>query len=131
LRIVPKWFEKDLKIIDPDYVVVYNPEYDVFEIKSRIAIRKGNVPKWLVFNLAVFKQLNQAALENLRYRKHLGKKYAKKGEYLKWIKEMNAEAKAKRKQVALEMQAEGYIRIHNFGRKKYFDFGGHYGTKKP
>lgn len=130
MRIVPEHFKKNLKLIDPDYVAIYNPEYDVFEIKSRQKIMKGDVPKWLVFNLAIFKELNDEALTNLRYRKWLGRKYAKKGEYLKWIKEMNAEAKAKRRQIALEQQAEGYIKIHNFGKKKYFDFGASYGRTK-
>jgi len=131
LRTVPNWFKKDLKIIDPNYRAIYNPEYDLFEIKNRIEIRKANVPKWLVFNLAVFKELNEEALTNLRYRKYLGRKYSKKGEYLKWIQSMNSEAKLKRRQLALERMAEGFIKIQNFGKKKYFDFGGHYGTKKP
>lgn len=126
LRPIPEWWKKDLKRLDPNYTTVYNPEYDVFEIKSREAIRKGNVPKWLVFNLAIFKELNEEALTNLRYRKWLGRKYTTTAERIKWIKEMNEEAKAKRREIALEMIAEGFIRIHNFGRKKYFDFGGHY-----
>jgi len=132
LRIVPKWFDKELRLIDPDYRAVYNPNYDCFEIKSRLAIRRGNVPLWLVYNLAVFKpsELNQQALENLRHRKYLGRKDDTTAKRIKRIKDMNEEAKLKRRKIAYEMMTEGFLKIDQFHKKKYFDFGGHYGTKK-
>lgn len=121
MKPIPRWFERELKLLDPKYFVVYNDHYDYFEIKHTVRmIRHG---KELISkpNLATFKVLNDAAMTNLRYRKHLGLKFqGDTDKYLNWIRSMNKESKAKSRQLGLEMMTEGYMRIYNLGRKTYF-----------
>jgi len=71
--------------------------------------------------LAVFRKLNDRALDRLRERKFMGRKYSgdsKKN--LNYLKSLNVESKKKKKEMAMEMMAEGYVRIHNLDRKKIF-----------
>jgi len=118
---LPKWFERELEIIDSTYYVVFNREYQYYEIKKEMNVIKDGELVIVKPTLAVFRRLNDRALENLRERKHTGRKYARDPMlYLKYLNNLNKEAKAKKKELAMEIMAEGYIRIHNLGRRKIF-----------
>jgi len=117
----PKWFERELQIIDDTYFVVFNREYEYYEIKKQMNVVKNGELVVVKPTLAVFRRLNERALNNLRERKHMGIKYAgDPKKYLKYINSLNVEAKKKKQQLAIETMAEGYMRIHNLGRKTIF-----------
>lgn len=123
---VPKWFSRELKMIDPSYYVQFNDHYGYFEIKKRVHyyVMDGwgrSEERLEAPSLATFKLLNDAALTNLRKRKLVGLKF--KGStkaYLKYLRSLNQESKRKGKALAREMMAEGFMRIHNIGRRKIF-----------
>jgi len=117
----PKWFERELEIIDPTYFVVFNKKYQYYEIKKQMNVVKEGGLVVVRPTLAVFRRLNDRALNNLRERKHTGRKYAGDSKkYLNYLNSLNVESKKKKRELAHEMMAEGYMRIHNLGRKKIF-----------
>jgi len=117
----PKWFERELQIIDDTYFVVFNREYEYYEIKKQMNVVKNGELVVVKPTLAVFRRLNETALDNLRERKFMGRKYAgDPKKYLKYINGLNEEAKKKKQELAVEIMAEGYMRIHNLDRRKIF-----------
>lgn len=122
----PKWFLDELEIIDPTYFVVRNEDYQYYEIKRKMDIDrkdKDNGKRVRIHNptVAVFHTLNDEALLSIRRRKYIGLQYKQDSmAYLKDIQKQNKEAREKAKQIAREQMAEGYMRIYNLGRKKYY-----------
>lgn len=123
---IPEWFVKDLEVIDTTYFVVPNEEFGYFEIKKRLDIErkdKINGVKVRVKDptVAVFKSLNEDALLSLRKRKYDGLRYRQDMmAYLKDIKRHNEESRKKAIEIAREQVAEGFIKIFNWGKKKYY-----------
>jgi len=116
-----KWFTRELEIIDPTYFVVFNKNYQYYEIKKEMNVIRDGELVVVRPTLAVFKRLNDRALNNLRERKYVGRKYSRDPMlYLKYLNSLNEEAKKKKKELAIETMAEGYMRIHNLGRRKIF-----------
>ena len=121
---VNKCFKRDLKVLDPSYFVRYNNEYQYYEIKKKMDVKRTDKDKGIKVRIkdptvAVFHHLNDSAIQNMQERKFLGRKYD--GEkYLNWIKSRNKESRAKKKQIAREMVAEGFMEEHKFQRKKSF-----------
>ena len=117
----PRWFEKELKIIDDTYFIVFNRKYHYYEIKKQMNIIQEGHLVVVKPTLAVFRRLNDRALNNLRERKCEGRKYAgKDNEYLNHLKRLNEDAKVKKRELGMEVMAEGYVRIHNLDRRKTF-----------
>lgn len=117
----PKWFERELQIIDDSYFVVFNKMYEYYEVKKQMNVVKNGRLVVVRPTLAVFRRLNERALDNLRQRKFMGRKYSgDPKKYLKYLNSLNVESKKKKRHLAMEMMAEGYVRIHNLGRKKIF-----------
>lgn len=117
----PDWFTRELRIIDDTYYVVFNKNYEYYEIKKQMNVVKDGDLVVVKPTLAVFRRLNDRALNNLRERKFMGRKYAgDPKKYLNYLNSLNVESKKKKQQLALETMTEGYIRIHNLGRKKIF-----------
>ena len=117
----PRWFTRELEIIDDTYFVVFNRRYEYYEIKKQMNVVKDSRLVVVKPTLAVFRRLNDRALDNLRERKFMGRKYAgDPKKYLNYLNSLNVEAKKKKQQLALEMMAHGYMAIHNLGRKKIF-----------
>lgn len=116
-----KWFIRELEIIDNTYFVVFNKRYEYYEIKKQMNVVRNGDLVVVRPTLAVFRKLNDRALDNLRERKHMGLKYGGDSmKYLKYLNRLNKEAKKKKRGLALEMMAEGYVRIHNLDRRKIF-----------
>lgn len=121
---VNKCFKRDLKVLDPSYFVRYNSEYQYYEIKRKMDVKRTDKDNGIKVRIkdptvAVFHHLNDSAIQNMQKRKFLGRKYD--GEkYLKWIKNRNKEASTKKKQIAREMVAEGFMEEYKFQRKKSF-----------
>jgi hypothetical protein len=126
MRAIPDFFVRDLEIIDPTYFVKYNQLYNYFEIKKEMEVERKDKERGIRVRIknptvAVFRSLNEAALNNLRKRKYEGLKYARKhdsDEYLNDIIRSNKEAKKKKEQIALEMVAEGMIKIDNIENRR-------------
>ncbi len=124
MAVVPRCFKRDLRVLDPSYFVRYNSEYQYYEIKRKMSVNRTDKDNGLRVKIkdptvAVFHHLNDSAIQNMQERKFLGRKYD--GEkYLKWIKNRNKESRAKKKQIAREMVAEGFMEEHKFQRKKSF-----------
>ena len=117
----PNWFTKELKIIDDTYYVVFNKRYEYYEIKKEMNVIKDGRLVVVKPTLAVFRRLNDRALNNLRERKYTGRKFsADPMKYLSYLNSLNKEAKAKKRELALEMMSHGYMAIHNLGRRKIF-----------
>ena len=121
------WWKRELACIDPTYRVVYNEMYRYYEIKKELDIYrtdKGNGKTVRLQNptVAVFHTLDNDALDSLRRRKRVGLKYHTNSlAYLEDIKRQNREAKRKARELAIEQQAEGWMKIENWGKKQYFD----------
>ena len=123
---IPTWFEKELAIIDEAYFVHPNEEYNYYEIKRRMDIERINKTAGIKVRIhdptvAVFKTLNDEALNSIRYRKWLGLQYRQDNlAYLKDIQRQNREARVKAIEIAREQVAEGMMKIFNWGKKKYY-----------
>jgi hypothetical protein len=74
---------------------------------------------------AVFDELDQRAIDNLRYRRWVGQRYLGNPEaYLRWLKQEELEAKAKEKEIARDMMAEGFMKAYKMQRSFTVDMGG-------
>lgn len=118
----PKWFLRELKLIDPRYFPFFNEEYDYWEIRHHVVYSvtddAGRIERREMDpTLAVFKHLNDAALDDLRRRKRIGEKFARIDQklankaYLKWINDMSKESAKKGRELGIEMQAKGWMQI--------------------
>lgn len=121
---VNKCFKRDLKVLDPSYFVKYNDEYRYYEIKRKMDVKRTDKENGIKVKIkdptvAIFHHLNDSAIQNMQKRKFLGRQYDG-DKYLQWIKNRNKEARVKRKIVAQEMQVEGHMRRHNWGKKKIY-----------
>lgn len=132
MSLIPTFFLRELKIIDPTYYVVYNPEIRTFDIMQDIkelVRRKDGSYTWAKTSLllAFFKHPNDQALTELRRRKRLGinlNLIEHPRRYETWVKRINAENRAKKSIIGVEMIAEGYRRIHKHRTSKTVDYGG-------
>jgi hypothetical protein len=112
---IPQWFKKELKYIDASYYVRTIENGQLYEIVMNVdrelKFRDGTVyhitgPKVV----DVFRYLNDAALNTLRYRKWLGRQMniiENPQKELDYLAKQEAAAKAKEKEIANEMVAEG------------------------
>jgi hypothetical protein len=126
----PKWFEKELSIIDPTYYVWQNPFYRYYEIKKKIEVDnkiKMNGERYARLRLnnptvAVFEHLNDNALNRLRKRKLEGIRLRQNSlAYIQEIERQNKEAQEKKIQLGKEMVAKGLMKIFNWGKSKTYD----------
>jgi len=134
--IVPKWFERELKIIDPRYYPVWNTAWNYWEIKCRLelsrsvenpkTINNGEIIKLSLRNptVAVFQSLSEDSLFQLRKRKYIGLKFHRAYDgnkaYIEDVLRRNAEAKSKKEELAAELMAEGYMKIYDLEHKKTY-----------
>jgi hypothetical protein len=125
--IPPKWFLRDLEIIDKSYFPAWNEKAGYWEIKKKMheyymgrSRGRSFVAEVLDPTIGVFKELNNNVLDNIRQRKKLSIQYPG-ASYLKWIMDQAKESKAKKNALAVEMATEGFMRIFNQGKSKQFD----------
>ncbi len=132
MSLIPNFFLRELKIIDPTYYVVYDPEIRTFDImqdiKERVRRKDGSY-EWTITSLLLdfFNHPNDEALTRLRWRKRLGIRlnlieHPKR--HMAWIKRINAENKARKSKLAIDMIAEGYKKIHQHNTSMTLDYGG-------
>ena len=124
---VPYWFRRALKIIDPKFYVVIDYDSQTYDIWKEVEIDIKTKFRWKRYKehrmVAYFYHLNDSALADLRYRKWLGNKFETPKDpkkYWAWMRSQDKEEKKKKIEEARAMQAEGWVRIHNVGRRKMF-----------
>jgi hypothetical protein len=121
--IAPKWFLRDLEIIDKSYFPAWNEKTGYWEIKKKMHeyyMTKGLIAEVKDPTIGVFRELNNNALDNIRQRKKLSIQYPG-ASYFKWIVDRAKESKAKKNVLAVEMATEGFMKIFNQGKSKQFD----------
>ena len=132
MSLIPEFFRRAIKVIDPSYRVIYDPVLRTFDImkdiKERVRRKDGSY-EWNKTSLllAFFNHPNDQALTELRRRKHLGihlNLIEHPNKYMEWCKRINAENRAKKSIIGVDMIAEGYKKIHQHNTSKMFDFGG-------
>ena len=143
---IPKWFVQELKLIDPHLFVVFNQEDRYYEVKTNMEFNRvvdipglvtkskadGNIlnPDQLLKismknpTIAVFRELDSRALEELRFRRwKFLQKFRKPSDDIKEIIERNREAKKKKAELSAEMMAEGFMKMDKMEKSKMFDLG--------
>lgn len=126
---VPEWFVKSLKVIDPTWRVEQDNSDGTYMIMKDVSVavpldggRTGIVhgPR----TVAVFQgELCEAHLNELRSRKKIGERMnivENPANELLFYQRMNREAKEKRKEMALEMMTEGFMKMHKMATSQTF-----------
>lgn len=133
---VPEWFKKELALIDPLLFAWWNPMYDYWEIKvdtTDIAGRKIEInPEKQVQirnkypTIDVAHVLDQRVLHDLRKRRfdRLADPSRDGSGFLKFIRERQKEAREKKRKLAMEMIAEGLVKMDRAENTKTFIMGG-------
>jgi len=122
---IPKWFKRELSFVDPTYYVRINKATMVYEIVKdvdiRIPFRDRTVARITGPRVVdVFRYLNDAALDHLRYRKWLGRRMKiveNPGRELAYLQAQEKAAMQKQKQIGYEMMSEGMMEGYRLSKK--------------
>lgn len=119
---IPRWFDKELLIIDPRYYVVRNDGLNIFEIKVRMDFARKMDPGHFIRmhnpTIAVFERLNDDALNDLRRRKWIAAhRHGGPEAELKEIIARNKEAKRKKIEMGHDQIAEGFMENYKYKRR--------------
>jgi len=127
MRLVPKWFRRELKLLDPTYWIGYDTHSDSFHIMKDIGynlVVDGVRTHFSETQIrASFKHLDRVAMTSLKRRKYLGNKFNAKGDemaYWKDIERKDAEQKAKTSNDAIDQITEGVMKAHKLSTVKTF-----------
>lgn len=127
---ISKGFLRDLNTVDQTYFPKWNGEHSYWEIRRRLDYTrriKGSDKTLRIKDpvVAIFKQLNDGAIKNMRKRKQVGLKYAHKPMgYLQEIIDDNKAARIKGTRLIREEMAEVFMDFYEFSKKKSFMMGG-------
>jgi len=127
-KVIPAWFLRDLKTIDPSYFVDWNKHYRYYEIRKKMhqEIRDKKTGKTAVFHnpvVATFFSLVPDSITNMKERKYMGR--VRNGiKHLNWIISQNKIEKEKRKVINRKLLAEALIDFHKFSGKHSVNIGG-------
>jgi len=127
-KVIPAWFLKELKIIDPTYFVDWNKHYGYYEIKKKMhkEVTDKTTGKTAVFNdpvVATYFNLVPDSLNNMRERKYIGRIHSGV-KYLNWIISQNKIERRKKKLINRKLLAEALIDFHKFSGKHSVNIGG-------
>jgi hypothetical protein len=123
---LPEWFVRELARLDRNLYLSWNIDSQCWEIWKDLEVytfdEKGKKRHQVIpFCRAVFERLDQSALDNLNMRRKLGERLMDRpGAYLRYLKEDERRAKAKEKELALDMQVEGFMKMHRLNTSKTF-----------
>jgi len=121
--IAPKFFLRELDDIDKSYFPEWNEKNEYWEIKKRMNvnyIKRGYLISVVNPTIAVYRYLNDNALNDIRRRKKLSERFPG-STYLEWIMSQAKEAKKKKMEIAVEIATEGFMKIFQQGKSKQFD----------
>lgn len=120
---IPEFFRKELALIDPTYRIELEAEKGVYRIIKPVSVKFNDkrLNRFLHVHgdrtVDVFTDLNQAALDKLKYRKRLGenmKIVENPMNELKYWRDQEEEAKKKEKDLMIDMIAAGLMKMHKF-----------------
>jgi len=78
---------------------------------------------------AVFNEINERALDNLRFRRWVGDHFSKDREtYLRWLLQESQEARAIEKQRTIDRIAEEAVKTYKIERSHSINLGGSHGS---
>lgn len=125
---------RDFQSVAPDAYLQYNAALRTWEVMKDLVtadqdehgvVRKTTVPTVR----AVFQEIDQRAIDNLRYRRWVGLRLQGNPQaYFRWLMQEHEEAKAKEKELARDMMAEGFMRAWKYGHQHTVNLGGHHGS---
>ncbi len=130
---IPRWFEQELKILDPRYYVARDKDYHYWKIMQDVEVvvdtfQGERAKRTVSVARATFDFLNDDAMNSLRKRKRIGTTWERTHEtgekndtaYLRHLKAKEKAERKKRIREARLMQAEGYMKIHKLEHSKTF-----------
>ena len=111
MRPIPRWFARELKCIDPELIIEWDKESNAFLFWKDLDIIIGKEHFKERVLRAVYEDLNDTALSELRYRAWIKRNICNQGDsmaYYKWIKREQAtellQRKLDRRRTILEAQ---------------------------
>ena len=125
---IPSWFPKKLRRLDPDLKIVWNEEYQTFEIwKTLRKVFWSNGKKQLIEQevcRAAYDYLNDDAMTNLEHRAWIGRHIYTGNEtdeesarkYERWLRAEERETKQKEREKARDMVAQGIYKSYKMQR---------------
>ncbi len=128
MRAISRGFVKDLNMVDPSLMVRFNESlnyFEIYKIVDRYIEKKNGGYHQLRRETirAVFDNLNDSAISDLRKRQYLANLHNAKGDphaYTRLLRRENKQARAKAHQRGSEMIAAGLRKMYMVGRQKYF-----------
>ena len=110
-------FLRELRIIDSRYYPEYSEDDGywliICPIKDRFGERKEIKGR--------YHHLNDDTLYDMRRRKRIGLRLnGSMKKYIRWLKSEQIRESERLKRESIEMMTEGYVRIHNWDKHKYF-----------
>lgn len=124
--ILPTWFEKAVKDVDPTYRVEIEDNLVCIIKDVDVTLPAGGGRTAHVRGprtIDVFEYANDAAIESLRRKKYMGRRMnivENPMNELRYLKSLDDEAKKKRVELGTDMIAEGLMGMHKFEHSKTF-----------
>lgn len=128
MRAIPKWFKRELKLLDPTYRIGYDKSIDRFHILKDGAgyylVVDGKMERHVETLIrATFENLDQAAMDSLKKRKRMGDKWMAKGDRFAYWKDLKRQEKARKDKMgeeAIDQISEGLMKAHELSTTKKF-----------
>jgi len=121
---------RDFRSVAPDAYLRYNKVLRCWEVMKDliwvVTEHDVEIKRTIPVVRAAFDELNQRAIDNLRYRRWVGQRYMGNPEaYLRWLKQEELDAKAKEREIARDMMAEGFMKAYRMDKSHTVNLGGH------
>ena len=127
MRAIPRWFKRELKLLDPTYRIAYNQAIDKFLILKDVGyyfyVDGTHRHQKETLIRAGFKNLDRVAMTSLKRRKWLGRKWMARGDdmaYQKHLDREEAEKKAKVSDKNIDQITAGIMTAHKLSTTKTF-----------
>jgi len=127
MRAIPKWFRRELKVLDPTYFIGYDKAINMFHILKVIEydqqVDGKSVHTKETQIRATFDELDQAAMNSLKKRKRMGDEWMARGDRFAYWKMLKAKEKARKDkegEEAVDIISEGLMKGYDLKTKKKF-----------
>jgi hypothetical protein len=135
---VPRWFEKELKVINPNYYVTRNNAWrngGIWEIRLKKDFERSEIVQGKEIQdfeeviqlhaknpvMAVFEKLDNLALHELRRRRYLQLKYG--STEIEEIEKRSQQVKEAAGRLSTEMITDGFMKVHRQQMTHQVDMG--------
>jgi len=120
---IPPWFEKELKLISPNFSAFWDGRYERYLIISPApfnAFRHGYIVEYLVEKNGEFAPLDSRVLEALRRVRYEKLRFASLDNFLVQIDREDKEKRDEAYKLSLEMKGDFYKKWNKFSTTKTF-----------